>query len=144
MTEEKELFGQVYIFNPKVVELQRKLSEVDYSPGYSDGEIGPRTRSAIREFQKDHKLNQTGYVDKKTWDKLNEIYQARIDFFKKVNKRHVQAALKNAGFDPGPLDGKVGPKTEQAIREFQKSKGLIRDGKITLEMWEELKKYLSN
>lgn len=144
MTEEKELFGEVYVFNPKVVELQRMLSEVGYGLGSLDGELGPRTRSAIREFQKDNKLNQTGYVDKKTWKELNEIYQARIDFFQKVNKRQVQISLKNAGFDPGPIDGKIGPKTEKAIREFQESKGLIQDGKISLETWKELKKYLSN
>lgn len=40
----------------------------------------------------------------------------------------VQIALKNAGFDPGPLDGIAGPKTRFAIRAFQAKNGLEVDG----------------
>lgn len=39
-----------------------------------------------------------------------------------------QQALKNAGFDPGPIDGIKGPKTIAAIKAFQKAKGLVVDG----------------
>jgi peptidoglycan hydrolase-like protein with peptidoglycan-binding domain len=39
-----------------------------------------------------------------------------------------QTALKNAGFDPGPIDGIMGPKTKAAIRAFQQAKGLKVDG----------------
>ena len=40
----------------------------------------------------------------------------------------VQKALKAKGFDPGPLDGKMGPKTKSAIVNFQKANGLAADG----------------
>src|SRR5260370_39810874 len=33
--------------------------------------------------------------------------------------RRAQQALQAKGFDPGPIDGVVGPKTEDAIRNFQ-------------------------
>lgn len=39
-----------------------------------------------------------------------------------------QASLKAAGFDPGPVDGKMGPQTKAAIRAFQKASGLKVDG----------------
>ena len=39
----------------------------------------------------------------------------------------IQQALKAAGFDPGPLDGKYGPKTMAAVSAFQQSKGLKVD-----------------
>lgn len=38
--------------------------------------------------------------------------------------RRIQQALKDAGFNPGPIDGVIGSQTRSAIREFQQSKGL--------------------
>ena len=45
--------------------------------------------------------------------------------------RKIQEALKAQGFDPGPLDGFWGSKTESALKEFQESKGLEGSGKFT-------------
>jgi len=39
-----------------------------------------------------------------------------------------QQWLEDLGFDPGPVDGKPGRKTQAALREFQKSRGLEADG----------------
>lgn len=39
-----------------------------------------------------------------------------------------QKALKNAGFDPGPVDGMMGEKTKTAIKGFQRAQGLKPDG----------------
>ncbi len=36
----------------------------------------------------------------------------------------IQKALKNKGFDPGSLDGKMGPGTAAALKAFQSSRGL--------------------
>ena len=40
----------------------------------------------------------------------------------------IQKALIARGFNPGPLDGKMGPKTKAAILAFQKAAGLKADG----------------
>jgi peptidoglycan hydrolase-like protein with peptidoglycan-binding domain len=48
----------------------------------------------------------------------------------KENVKQVQAALKSKGMDPGPEDGVLGAKTQQAIREFQKSNNLSVTGRI--------------
>lgn len=42
--------------------------------------------------------------------------------------RALQTKLRGAGFDPGTSDGIFGPKTERAVREFQRSQGLRTDG----------------
>ena len=42
----------------------------------------------------------------------------------------LQKMLKDAGFDPGPLDGKFGPKTRAAVLAFQQGKGLQVDGVV--------------
>ncbi|MBI2881601.1 MAG: peptidoglycan-binding protein, partial [Candidatus Tectomicrobia bacterium] len=41
-----------------------------------------------------------------------------------------QAALKKAGFDPGPIDGVAGRKTRAAVMAFQKANGLKADGRV--------------
>lgn len=40
----------------------------------------------------------------------------------------LQNALLSAGFNPGALDGQVGPRTKQATRDFQQARGLVVDG----------------
>ena len=62
----------------------------------------------------------------------------------KDKTRQIQFALKKAGFYKGAIDGKIGPQTRRAIREFQKSKGLKPDGIIGQKTWEELRKFLKN
>ncbi|MDX2010438.1 MAG: peptidoglycan-binding protein [Myxococcaceae bacterium] len=40
----------------------------------------------------------------------------------------LQQKLEEAGFSPGPLDGKFGPLTQRAVRAFQQARGLQVDG----------------
>jgi len=42
-----------------------------------------------------------------------------------MDNREVQAALLSLGFDPGPVDGKSGPKTKAAVEAFQRARGLM-------------------
>ncbi len=42
--------------------------------------------------------------------------------------RKAQQALKDKGFDPGDIDGVMGPKTRAAIGEFQKSQDMKQTG----------------
>jgi peptidoglycan hydrolase-like protein with peptidoglycan-binding domain len=45
----------------------------------------------------------------------------------------IQNILKDKGFDAGPADGILGPKTSQALRRFQGSEGLAVTGKPDTE-----------
>lgn len=42
--------------------------------------------------------------------------------------RKIQVALKRRGFNPGGVDGQLGPKTYKAIARFQRSRGLAEGG----------------
>ena len=44
--------------------------------------------------------------------------------------KEVQTKLKDQGQDPGPADGVMGPKTQAALKEFQKDKGLKETGQL--------------
>jgi peptidoglycan hydrolase-like protein with peptidoglycan-binding domain len=44
--------------------------------------------------------------------------------------RMAQKQLKEAGFNPGPIDGQIGRQTSQAIREYQKDNGLPQTGQL--------------
>jgi len=45
----------------------------------------------------------------------------------------VQQALKDKGHDPGPIDGRMGPKTQAALKDFQKAQGLKETGRLDTE-----------
>lgn len=52
--------------------------------------------------------------------------------------RAIQDRLKSLGIDTGPIDGVYGPKTKRGIMEFQYSKKLKVDGKISRKLIREL------
>jgi peptidoglycan hydrolase-like protein with peptidoglycan-binding domain len=56
--------------------------------------------------------------------------------------REIQRALVAAGFDPGPADGRLGPRTKVAIHDFQQANGLEPDGKVGPKTWSKLEPYL--
>ena len=59
----------------------------------------------------------------------------------KPTTREIQQALKNAGFYQGTVDGKMGPVTREAVKEFQRVQGLTDDGVVGRQTWAKLKAY---
>jgi murein L,D-transpeptidase YcbB/YkuD len=59
-----------------------------------------------------------------------------------MTKIQIQKALESAGYYDGPIDGKIGPKTRDAIMQFQKDMGLEADGVAGRKTKEKLLKYL--
>ncbi len=47
-----------------------------------------------------------------------------------IQIRSAQSALQQAGIDVGPIDAVLGPRTQSALREFQKQKGLAQSGQL--------------
>lgn len=142
--EEEELLGDVLSFepNPKVEELQKLLKLYGYSPGTIDGKLGQTTRRAVEKFQKDHQLKPSRFVDRSTWERLNIFSCTGLVENGEVNVAKVQTALQNARFDPGKVDGKMGKKTLEALKEFQKANALVPDGKMGFKTLSKLVQYL--
>lgn len=55
-----------------LVDAQRRLSELRYQPGPADGVLGRRTTDALRKFQKDRGLVQSGALDAATSEALRK------------------------------------------------------------------------
>jgi peptidoglycan hydrolase-like protein with peptidoglycan-binding domain len=52
--------------------------------------------------------------------------------------RRVQQALQAKGMNPGPADGVAGPRTQQAVREFQKEQSLPQTGRLDAQTLQRL------
>jgi peptidoglycan hydrolase-like protein with peptidoglycan-binding domain len=48
--------------------------------------------------------------------------------------RSVQQALNDKGFDPGPIDGIMGPRTRSAIRSYEKQQNMPANGALTAKV----------
>jgi hypothetical protein len=58
-----------------------------------------------------------------------------------VSGAELQRSLLRAGFDPGPIDGKLGKKTRAAVKAFQRKHGLTADGVVGEKTWSVLRSY---
>lgn len=54
-------------------------------------------------------------------------------------RRELQRRLRRAGFDPGAVDGRIGPETLNAVRRYQESLGVTVDGYVSLALLQRLR-----
>jgi peptidoglycan hydrolase-like protein with peptidoglycan-binding domain len=57
---------------------------------------------------------------------------------------NIQSGLASLGYDPGPADGRIGPKTQAAIRKFQADNQLAVTGQPSAELWSTIKGRISS
>jgi murein L,D-transpeptidase YcbB/YkuD len=75
-------------------------------------------------------LNQYGQLQQSTAQDTSQLEMGAVPTLNPDKIRQVQQALQNKGFDPGPIDGIFGPKTKEAVRNFQDRYGMKADGEI--------------
>jgi peptidoglycan hydrolase-like protein with peptidoglycan-binding domain len=118
----------------EVRHLQRQLSVLGFKPGPVDGIFGPRTEAALKAFQHSRGLSANGVFNQRTNARIDRA--TGIDIPKGLLREgsrgerveDLQRALRSRGFNPGPVDGIFGPRTESAVRHFQRSRGIAADG----------------
>lgn len=130
--QEKVLIGEVIPFekNPTVEEIQQLLKIYGYSVGRVDGVLGGRTRECLAQFQRDNGLPVSRFADDVTWAQLRQFKENGFIQNNTINVALLQQALIVWDLDPGPIDGKMGAKTLQAVKDFQQQQGLKVDGKV--------------
>lgn len=90
-------------------------------------------------------------LEKKVESQDSDLEQVRSDLSRIATKtpepslsiKEIQTALKKAGFYQGKVDGVAGAKTDRAVKDFQRSKGVKADGKVGHETAKYLQKYLN-
>ena len=88
------------------------------------GYFGPITKQAVKQFQKESKLTADGISGSKTNTKVNTLRKG--DIGKPVAE--LQRLLRASDVYSSTVDGIYGDGTKQAVRAFQKQKGLTADG----------------
>jgi|SRR5882672_2274288 len=58
------------------------------------------------------------------------LYRLTDPHMQDATVKAIQRTLKDAGFDPGPLDGDFGPATHAAVVSFQAARRLVIDGEV--------------
>ena len=120
--------------------LQLLLTYHGFNPGKIDGIVGELTRAAITAFTSKHQLPATG-DHKDLRSALLEMLSAAEDQGarssaapapppKAPNLRLVQSLLEYLDWNPGPVDGRPGPRTRNAISGFQRSHSAAATGEV--------------
>lgn len=117
--------------------LQIELKKLNYYHYHIDGDFGRLTNQAVKEFQKDHSLSVNGIVDANTRQTLSKVKELEHTYqnaplLKRGSHgsivKDLQEQLKNLNYYNGHIDGIFGPRTENAVKEFQKANDLAVDG----------------
>jgi peptidoglycan hydrolase-like protein with peptidoglycan-binding domain len=133
-----------------VLDVQQFLANNGFNPGPIDGQSGPKTKKAVKEFQNTKGLFADGIVGNKTKAAMRaytgcesaNTCQARNNTGAKLDTiADVQTYLANNGFNPGIIDGKMGSYTREAIKAFQRKVGLIPDGTAGARTKAEMKSF---
>ena len=120
--------------------IQVRLKDTGFDPGPIDGVLGAKTRAAFLRFEAGCTMlnNLPPTLDKelqiadkrkfvpaeeKSYPVAAKMMGMESDKMTLSSEkiRQEQLRLRDAGFDPGPIDGILGPKTKVAMQRYQKS-----------------------
>jgi len=128
--------------------IQRELAQRGYGPLAADGAMGLTTRAAIMAFEHDQGLALTGIASEHTLKRIllgasgtgdaGRAGEVRSTQAEEV-VRAVQQWLAALDYGRGRADGRLGPDTVAAIREFEQDKGIVPRGRVSAELVVRLK-----
>lgn len=120
--------------NANVAALQVALRALHHYHGGIDGIAGPRTRAAVRTFQRRHHLHADGVAGPRTRRALGRRGRPLLGHRVMVygdrgwDVAALQFMLRRRGYSPGTIDGGFGLGTLGAVKRFQGAAGITVDG----------------
>ena len=133
-----------------VLEAQGVLAALGYDPGPADGRWGPRTGKAVQSFLGDAGLTIADLLTPQALRAVREASSGRDDGtpalrefagtdteddtgFSAGDVLEAQQVLARSGYDPGPADGRWGPRTGKAVQSFLGNAGLSITDMLTMQ-----------
>jgi len=120
---------------PRVASIQYLLNARIGSHLAATGFFGPRTEIDVKTFQRRFGLRPTGVVRSRTWEKLI------VSVWRGQTGQAVTAVQVQLRYSYGYIivvDGIFGPRTEAAVKAFQRRFGLRADGIVGPFTWHAL------
>lgn len=139
-------------YDPMVEAVQRELAAAGLYDGAVDGVAGRKTKLAIEAYEQQNGMEVTGLAAQSLIEHIRytRAVASAADYTGSVSPaatpvedeavKRVQTGLSELGYDAGDADGAIGGKTEEAIKQFQRDRGLAQSGEITEDMMDELAK----
>lgn len=121
----------------QTLELQTLLISIGYDAGPPDGLFGSMTRGAVRAFQADNGLVADGFPTAALLDRVRaragvSAAPAREPQpLGRAGIRELQRLLNRLGYSAGTADGVIGTRTRNAIRAFERARGMEVRGRAT-------------
>jgi murein L,D-transpeptidase YcbB/YkuD len=136
--ETQSLKERVLLLEAQIQEKESQIAQITNASNVINQEKNELQNIIDRQEEKIESLTKS----------LQKIEREKEVFPKSKSKTYysfvikIQTALKNAGFDPGLIDGKLGSRTRRALKEFQSSNGLPSDGRVDKQTWDLLRNHL--
>ena len=126
------------------IQVQKALAKKGYYGGAADGILGPQSKEAIRHYQRATGMTPTGTVNNSLLTSLHigtepavrhqgrdeERFMTNTQRTKTSVPVQVQTVLAQKGYYAGTVDGVIGYQSQDAIRRYQRSRGLRATGMI--------------
>jgi peptidoglycan hydrolase-like protein with peptidoglycan-binding domain len=125
--------------DPAVHDLQEGLKALGYDPGPIDGIFGAKTESAVKKFQQAREIPVDGVVGRVTWINIDEADQSHPVLkagSTGLPVRRLQSRMSAVGYNTGGVDGRLGAKTEAAVKKLQQDFNLSVDGIVGPQTWQ--------
>jgi peptidoglycan hydrolase-like protein with peptidoglycan-binding domain len=127
--ESQETIDQIRQFTAA---LQTDLKTLGFFDEVVDGIYGPDTVAAVKAFQADVGLPETGLPDPPTQNAISE----RLATDEALNVSALQGLLKGLGLYDGPIDGQYSEATQNAVKALQAQLGVPQTGTMDPATWE--------
>lgn len=105
-----------------VRDAQKRLAKLGFYVGSIDGKYGQYSEDAVRAFQRQYGLSETGQLDEPTLSQIEHYSDMG------VSNRAIQQRLIDRGYMQGSATGYYGDQTRAAMRFFQRINGLEETG----------------
>ncbi|HIK04149.1 MAG TPA: peptidoglycan-binding protein [Trichormus sp. M33_DOE_039] len=132
----------------QVRDLQQRLRDLGYFKTNPNGTVGPMTREAIMQFQRDYRLSADGVADVQVLQAVRQAWNARyanqplrdVLFVgdRGENVRIVQRRLSELGYFDGSIDGYFDEYTRASVARFQQAYQINPTGRVDWQTWQVL------